>query len=461
MKDYRDKKVLVVGLARSGVAAASYLVRQGASVTVTDTRRRSELESEIGALESSLKDLNTIKYHLGSNPAPLFAESDLVVVSPGVPLEIEGVRLAMKKKIPVICELELGISRLKGRLVAITGTNGKSTTTALAGELLKGAGKNVWVGGNIGRPLIGHIDEAKGADYVVLELSSYQLETTPSLRAHVAVWLNVTPDHLDRYASFDQYVAAKELLGRNQKGDDWIIFNQDDPLVSRRVALFKSQKLPFSPSSKLDSGAWYEGGRLRVKGQGSRAGGGEFDFSIDTSVSKLMGIHNRENIAAASLVAALFGLSGREIGKSLARFKGLPHRLQFVRELNGVSYFDDSKGTNVGATVRSVESFDSPIVLIAGGQDKNTGYQGLRSVVAGSVRCILAIGSAAEKIGDELGDVVDVIICESLPRAVEVAADKSVPGDVVLLSPACASFDMFKDYAHRGEVFIDCVNSLG
>lgn len=466
MKDYRNKKVLIVGLGRSGLAAALYLANQGAKVAVTDIKTKAELKSEIDKLvrddrRTEAAPTYTYELHLGSNPASVFAESDLVVVSPGVPLDTEGIKLAMKRNIPVVCELELGLPHIKGHLIGITGTNGKSTTTVLIGEMLNGSNRNAWVGGNLGKPLIGGIMEAELADYVVLELSSYQLETTPSLRANIAIWLNATPDHLDRYESFDSYVHAKTLICANQKEDDWIIYNHDDEIVSREVQQFRSQKIPFSVSKVLKNGAWYEGNWLKVKSskvEGSRVPA--IDLSIDTSVTKLMGIHNRENIAASALAVALCGLEARDIGRELSKFEGLPHRLQFVRELNGVKYFDDSKGTNVGAVARSIESFDSPIILIAGGLDKNTGYEDLKAPAKKRVRAIVAIGEAAGKIRDELSGVTEVILSGSMDEAVRTAAKKAAPGDVVLLSPACASFDMFKDYAHRGDEFVKCVRKL-
>lgn len=451
MKNYKGKKILIVGLARSGIAAARYLLDRGATVTITDIKQRSELEGEIKGLMGA--GVPEPRYFLGSNPPELFIESDLVVVSPGVPFDIDGIKAAGKKGVPVICEMELGLSELEGRVVAITGTNGKSTTTALAGEFLKDAGKDVWVGGNIGKPLIGDVEGAASAGYVVLEVSSYQLEVTPSLSPGIAVWLNATPDHLDRYRSFEDYVMAKALIGRRQDEDDCIIYNYDDPLVSRMVGTFKSRKIPFSLSKNLDVGAFYDRDRLVIKGLGP-------EKFIDTKISKLKGLHNRENIAAAALVAALSGVGAVSMEKTLAAFEGLPHRLQFVRDINGVKFYNDSKGTNVGAVVKSLQSFDVPVVLIAGGQGKNTGFAELRGVVAGRVKGVLAIGETADEIRRELGSLVEVTICSSLQEAVRAAFGIAKSGDVVLLSPACASFDMFDDYAHRGRVFTDCVNSL-
>lgn len=430
---------MVVGLGRSGLASVKYLTGQGAKVTVTDSNANAETPHGVAAS------------YFGSNPPEIFAEQDMIVLSPGVPNDIEGVKLAGQNNIPVVCELELGLKMLNGKVIGITGTNGKSTTTKLVGEILKEAGNNVWVGGNIGRPLIDDIDIAKDAKYVVLELSSYQLELTPSLKPFIAIWLNVTPDHLDRYETFDHYIKAKTKIGTNQDGSDWIVFNSDDQIVSREIESFRSKKVPFSVSRELKSGGWYEESIFKSSIR---------ELSVDINSAKIKGIHNRENIAAASLTAAICSVGSKTVEDVLKRFEGLPHRLQFVRELNGVTYFNDSKGTNIGAVIRSVESFDSPVLLIAGGQDKNTGYEELRGVVKEKVKMILAIGEAAQNICSELGDVTTVEICETMQDAVRKAETNAENGDVVLLSPACASFDMYKDYTKRGEDFTKCVNKL-
>jgi len=442
MQDLKGKKVLVVGLGQSGLAAAKYLADQGAFVTVTDTKKEEELKVKIDELESVLsspitnartqerKNASTIQYHFGSNPPSLFTETGLIVLSPGVPLDVEGVLIAKKNNIPIVCEMELGLERLKGKVIAITGTNGKSTTTALVGHLLQTAGIKTWVGGNIGRPLISDMSGAESSDYIVLEMSSYQLELVPSLKAHIAVWLNATPDHLDRYESFDHYVKAKTFIGVHQDENDFVVYNNDDSVVKKEVAKFQSKKLPLS------------------------------DTKTNSALSNLIGVHNKENIAAASIVAEICGVDQKMINQGLKSFKGLPHRLQFIKEVSGVKYFNDSKGTNIGAVLGSVKSFENPVVLIAGGKDKNTAYSPLREVLSGRVRHLLLIGEAAPKMKDELGDLAPTTLCQSLEEAVDQAAQVSKQGDVVLLSPACSSFDMFKNYEDRGEVFTKCVKEL-
>ena len=285
-------------------------------------------------------------------------------------------------------------------------------------------------------------------------MSSYQLELTPSFKPKIAIWLNVTPDHLDRYKSYDGYIAAKELICANQTKDDYIIFNIDDREVSTRVEKFNSYKIPFSVTKKLNFGAWYEGNVLYVRIDK------DLGFEIDISNAKIRGVHNRENIAASILAAALSHIPKEIILKVLTSFKGLKHRLEFVRKINGVSYFNDSKATNVGAVCRSIESFDENVILIAGGLDKNTGYDELKDIVHSKVKTIIAIGEASEKIRNELGSSTKVVVKDSLKEAVITASEKADVGDVVLLSPACASFDMFKDYTQRGDEFVKCVNGL-
>jgi len=450
MYTLRGKKVLVVGLGRSGIPAAAFLAKEGAIVSATDLKSEGELMDAIRILSPL-----GVKLFFGKNPTQLFLEQDLIVASPGVPLDIEGIVKARERGIPVISEMELVLDRIRGKIVGITGTNGKSTTTVLIGEMLKAAGKRVWVGGNLGTPLISGIEAAESAEVVVLEISSYQLETTPHLRCNVAVWLNATPDHLDRYRSFEEYVGAKALIGMGQSKHDFIVYNMDDPVVSREVEEFKAIKLPFSTSSRLAIGAYYEGERLNIL----LADGPSLE--LNASLSALFGRHNKENIAAAALASAILGASKADIELALKEFKGLPHRIQFVRELDGVRYFDDSKGTNVGAVIKSLESFNSSIILIAGGKDKNTGYSDLREYLKGKVKKVLAIGEAAPRIAKEIGDIVAVEICKTMDEAVRKAHASANSGDVVLLSPACSSFDMFKDYRERGEVFVRCVNSLG
>lgn len=422
------KNVLIVGFGRSGQAAARYCAGQGARVTVTDNGPSSQF-AEIMPSFAPLK----LTTYFGGHPDTCFQDADVIVVSPGVP-DLPQLAEARANGVPVVGELELAVQETTAKIVAITGTNGKSTTTALVGHLLAEAGLRTCVGGNIGTPLLDLLHDAKKADVIVLEVSSYQLETTPSLKPHVAVLLNITPDHLDRYGSMERYVAAKALLLQNQGPTDACIYNIEDAEVVKVVSDAKSRKISFSTTNPPV--AWC------------------------LSDTQLTGAHNFENVIAATLVAEALGVSSEAIRRGLKTFKGLPHRLQLVREWRGVQFYDDSKGTNVGAVVKSLEGFSVPVHLIAGGIGKGGGYAELRPVIRAHVKSLILMGQAAVEMQQELGDLVPTVIVDSMALAVKAAADRAKPGEVVLLSPACASFDMFRDYADRGDQFCNCVKEL-
>lgn len=424
----RGKKVLVVGFGRSGQAAARYCAGQGACVTVTDNGP----SSQFAEIMPSFAPLQLTTY-FGGHPDSCFHEADVIVVSPGVP-DLPQLAEARANGVPVVGELELAVQEISAQVVAITGTNGKSTTTALVGHLLAEGGVRTCVAGNIGTPLLDILHDAQKADVVVLEVSSYQLETTPSLKPHVAILLNITPDHLDRYGSMERYIAAKALLFQNQGPSDVCIYNMDDREVARLATESRARKLPFS--TRTPPVAW----RL--------------------SDTQLTGAHNFENVIAATLAAEALGVSREAIQRGLKSFQGLPHRLQLVRDWRGVKFFDDSKGTNVGAVVKSLEGFLVPVHLIAGGLGKGGGYAELRPVVKEHVKSLILMGQAALEMQRELGDLVPTVIVDSMALAVKAAADRAQPGEVVLLSPACASFDMFRDYADRGDQFCKYVKEL-
>ncbi len=458
----KDKKVLIVGFGRSGQAAARYCLEAGAIVTVTDSNSNVAQDfspANIGRSED-------LRYIFGSHPAHIFTNADIIVVSPGVPLDIEPLKAAKKKGVPIVGEMELVLDKIKAPIIAITGTNGKSTVTTLIGEMLKEAGHNVLVGGNLGTPLIellrttpvrrpfGGNDERRKTDFVVLEVSSYQLELTPSLHPHVALLLNITPDHLDRYASYEDYINAKALIAKELTNEDFLIYNEGDELVCKIAKGSKAKKIGFSIKNVAQDFSPANIGRskdLRYKDQAT---------TIDISRAKITGTHNRENIMAASLACEALGCGSDAIQRVIETFKGLPHRNQFVRDVGGVKYYDDSKGTNVGAVVKSLEGFDSKVILIAGGLDKGGSYSPLRPLVKEKVKGLILIGAAKEVIARELGDLTKAVTCDSMAAAVREAAAMAAPGDVVLLSPACASFDMFKDYADRGDRFVDEVRRL-
>ncbi len=447
--DLKNKKMLVIGLGRSGVAAARYAAERGATVTVSDTKK----ESELGPYLEKLSGL-AVKYSLGGNDPALMRSSDIIVVSPGVPLSIAGLDEARKSGVPVIGELELAVREIKTPVIAVTGTNGKTTTTSLIGHILSECGIKNCVGGNIGTALTNLINDANGAQWVVAEVSSYQLETTPSLKPAIGVLLNVTPDHLDRHESFDEYIGLKARLFEMLGSDGFGVYNDADKIVARAVSASKAKLISFNSNNVLKSGGWFENGALLTKLPGKKA------ESYDLSRVSLKGAHNRENMLASVIVAELAGGSKDKIQRGLESFKGLPHRIELVGEYQGVRYYDDSKGTNVGATVAALENFDSNVILIAGGLDKGSSYEPMAPFVKDRVKLMILIGEAKNKIKAELGGLTRTVMADTMEDAVAKANDSAVSGDVVLLSPACASFDMFRDYAERGDMFARAVKKI-
>lgn len=428
MYSLKDKNILIVGFGRSGQAAARYCAAQGAHVAVTDNRP----ETEFAKVLPSFAALH-FKMYFGGHPEACFAAADMIIVSPGVP-ELEHVRAAQARGVPVMGELELATREVTAPIIAITGTNGKSTTTALIGHLLTEGGITACVGGNIGTPLLDLLPQAKLAQVIVLEVSSYQLETAPSFHPHVAVLLNITPDHLDRYGDMGRYIKAKALVFQNQTADDLCIYNIEDPEVVKVVAATAARKVPFSVERP--------------------------SVPYRLADTQLTGMHNFENMIAAVLAVQAVGLEDTAIRQGLKTFQGLKHRLQFVRELGGVTYYDDSKGTNIGAVVKSLAGFSQPVHLIAGGLGKGTRYTALRSAVAAHVRTLILMGTDREIMREDLGDLATTVLVDSMQDAVKAAFAAARAGDVVLLSPACASFDMFTDYADRGNQFAKSVKEL-
>ncbi|MBF0507140.1 MAG: UDP-N-acetylmuramoyl-L-alanine--D-glutamate ligase [Nitrospirae bacterium] len=454
--DVKGKKVVVVGLGRSGVGAANLLHEFGASVTVTDKKKPDELVSYIEELRPG------IQCCLDGHPPELFGEADFIVISPGVPLSIAPLKSASERGISIIGELELAYkaARSKTAFLAITGTNGKSTTTSLLDAMLKKGGYATLLGGNIGNALTKALTEKISADFIVAEVSSFQLETVYDFKPKGAAILNVTPDHLDRYASMADYIDAKCRIFLNQDRDDFIVLNADDPMtrdIVKRIAIQSGRTGPqifyFSRRKEI-AGAWYKNGVINFGLPGLSS------FTLDPSSFRIRGVHNIENAMAASVMALLSGCNPGSVSAALAEFPGLEHRLEFVREINGVSFINDSKGTNVGAVVKSLESFNVPVVLIAGGRDKDGDFTGLRSLVREKVRALVLIGEARDKIRKAIGDSTRIIVEDSLEDAVKEAREIASPGDVVLLSPACASFDMFRDFEHRGRRFKELVGNL-
>ncbi len=437
---------MVLGLARTGTAAARFLVRQGAEVFVTDRRSEVELGAEIAALGGA-----AARCFLGGENTDWLDGVDLLIPSPGVAPENPLLREAARRGIRILSEIELGYQFVRAPLVAITGTNGKTTTTMLIGEMLKAAGGlNIFVGGNIGAPLIGF---AGGKwDWGVVEVSSFQLEWTDAFRPKIAALLNLTEDHLDRYPSFAAYGAAKERIFKMQCEDDVAILNRDDPLVWETGKRVRARVVSFG-WAPVEEGVYARKAEIVWRNAGK-----EERFSL--ARKKLQGVHNVENLMAAVAAAKAVGVPANAIENVIETFAGLEHRLEFVRERKGVRYFNDSKGTNVGAVVKSLAGFSAPVLLLAGGVDKGGDYGPLAEEIRRTVKKLILFGSAKEKIRAALGHLTETVLVEDLAAAVADAERSSRPGDIVLLSPACSSFDMFRDYTERGKRFKALVQEL-
>lgn len=446
--DFTNKKVTVMGLGRSGRAAALLCKQLGAEVTVSEQKPAPELgETDLTALQSA-----GIHLELGGHVAETFWESDYLVISPGVPTDHPLLEQSRQAGVTVLGEVELAFQYSPYPMLAVTGSNGKSTTTALLGEMLLQAGKNAIVGGNIGRPLVECIQEVKNGGLIVAEISSFQLETIHSFRPRVAALLNVTPDHLDRYRSMAEYIEAKAAIFKYQGPEDMAVINADDPLCMKLSRDIAAQKFYFSMKPLSLPGIYWE------KGTALTAPGGEKIF--EEQDLQIKGSHNIENALAAAMCALLAGAPSAAIRKALQNFKGLPHRIELVADIDGVKYINDSKGTNVGAAVKSIEGFSEPVILIAGGKDKGGDYAPLVSAIKKKVKHLILIGQARNKIRQALNSYSAVEEAASLEEAVELARQQAVKGDLVLLSPACSSFDMFRNYEERGEVFRNAVNKL-
>jgi UDP-N-acetylmuramoylalanine--D-glutamate ligase len=443
--DLAGKKVLVIGAARSGIAAARFLVEHGAVVALNDQKPLEKWPAE--AVE--LKDAG-IGLLPGEPPSWFLDQLQLVVVSPGVPVTIIPIRYAERAGAEVIGEIELASRFLKGRVIAITGSNGKTTTTSLIGEMLRDAGLKVQVGGNIGKALISMVANSSDDCWTVVELSSFQLETIKEFHPSIALVLNVTPNHMDRYESFVDYAAAKHRIFMNQVDEDVAILNADDPTVSTWGSGLRAQVMSFSVRHEIDNGVF-----LRGKTLISRKDGNETEL-VDVTEMKLRGLHNVENVAAAFAAGIAAGANLESMRETVKRFDPVEHRLEFVTELKGVKFYNDSKATSVDATVKAVEAFaneSGKLVLILGGKGKKAPYEPLANLVKQQVRKLILIGEDAETIAKELGDFAPFDRASDMNDAVNRSFSAAEKGDVVLLAPACASFDMFESFEHRGRVF--------
>ncbi|MBB6142551.1 UDP-N-acetylmuramoylalanine--D-glutamate ligase [Silvibacterium bohemicum] len=446
--ELKGKKVLVVGLGKSGLAAALFLRRRGAQVTVSDVRSAEALAQDIPALLDE-----GIMVEAGGHGLLTFRRQDLIVVSPGVPIDTPELVQVRNFGLPIIGEVELAARFLKGKVLAITGSNGKTTTTSLCGEILAAGKLPVAVGGNIGLPVIALVDDSREDGWSVLEVSSFQLETTYQFRPEIAVILNITPDHLDRHGTFENYAAAKEKIFANHTAEDVLVLNADDDVASKVAVRAKSKIYWFSRKRIVRQGACVHDGAIifRASEQASP------EFILKVEEIPLKGSHNIENVLAAVCAARLAGVEAEAIRSAVMAFHAVAHRLEFVANVNGVDYYNDSKATNVDAAMKAIDAFPGGIHLILGGKDKGSDYRLMRPLIQERVKAVYTIGSAAEKIFTHVEGAAPIVDAGTLDAAVTKAAEAAQPGEIILLAPACSSFDQFQNYEHRGQVFKDLV----
>ena len=442
------KKVLVVGLARTGIATALFCAERGARVTVTEERAETHLAEAAAKLRAA-----GVTLEFGGHRPETFLHQDLIVPSPGVPPAMPALASAIARGVTVWSEIELAWRFLRGRLACITGSNGKTTTTSLIGHILETAGFPVQVAGNIGTPLISRVDISSDASFTVVEASSFQLELISAFRPDIAVLLNVTPDHLDRHGSIEAYGAAKARMFENQKENDAAVINAEDALAAQ-YAPSGPRVFWFSRSKRVASGCYLRGDEIVFRCDGTES------VLLERKMIGLRGSHNLENVLAAACAARLAGVEPAAIAEGVRTFAGVEHRIEYVATVAGVDYFNDSKATNVDATLKALDAFPGNVLVILGGKDKGSDFRILRAALRSHARMALLIGSAADKIEADLAGVVPVERAETLARAVEAAARRAQPGDTVLLAPACASFDQFENYEHRGRVFKQLVREL-
>jgi UDP-N-acetylmuramoylalanine--D-glutamate ligase len=448
--DLRGKRVLVVGLGKSGVASALFLKSQGSQVTVSDSKSQDQLGKEIPVLLD-----HGIAVETGAHGERTFRGQDLIVVSPGVPVDAPPLVQARSLGEPVIGEIELAAQFLPKNIVAITGSNGKTTTTTLTGEILTASGLPTLVGGNIGTPAVSLIGQSNPETTIVLEVSSFQLETIETFRPKVAVVLNVTPDHLDRHRTFDAYANAKARIFENQQPDDFTVLNADDETCVSFAKRTRAQVSWFSRRNEVPHGAYLAENAIIFRDLNSQ------HEVLPLAEIPLKGNHNVENVLAAVCAGLLMGCDLARVREAVRNFRAVEHRLEYVATIGGVDYYNDSKATNVDATIKALESFAGGIHLILGGKDKGSDYTVLNDLLRERVKRVYTIGAAAEKIESHIKGTTEISYTGTLDAAIRKAHDTAQPGDVVLLAPACASFDQFQNYEHRGRTFKETVKSLG
>ena len=447
--DVVNKKAVVVGFGKSGISAARWLSSHGARVTISERKRESEFTPD---LLNQVRDLG-ILLETGGHSMGTFLDSDMIVLSPGVPLDLEPLVAARKKGIPILGEMGLAVGLIDMPVVAVTGTNGKSTVTAFLGALLDRAGVKVFVGGNIGTPLMDYVMGKEKADTAVLEVSSFQLDTMAEFRPAVSILLNISPDHLDRYPDYEAYVQSKLRICRDQGEGQYVLLNDEDETLRGFTPASPVSVLRYGIREKRERQAFLEGRGIRAVWQSSSQ-----YFSLEKW--SLPGHHNRENLMACVLAGLALHVNPQVIQKTIEQFRGLPHRLEWVGRIRDVDFYDDSKATNVDAAVRSVVSFNRSVILIAGGRHKGGDYAPLVAACRGKVRKAIFLGESRDLLAQAFGKAIPYQSAADMGDAVSLAFASARPQDVVLLAPACSSFDMFEDYAHRGRVFKEAVKRL-
>ena len=443
------KRISVIGAVRSGVGAAKLVKKLGGVPFVSDTAAESKIKNSVPLLKE-----NEIEYETDGHSERVY-KCDLMIVSPGVPSDAPILKVAKEKNIKVISELEFASQLCKGKIVAITGTNGKTTTTSLCGHLFNVCGHKTYTAGNIGLAFSEITTDVKEDEFVALEVSSFQLDLIDEFKPKVAMILNITPDHLNRYENkFENYIASKFRIFKNQDENDYLILNKDDETINKNITGYKSKSFYFSLNGNVSNGSYVSNDQIIF----NRDNQPEFSFPVNEM--QIRGEHNIANAMAVANAAKIFDFDNEKIKEGLRTFKGVEHRLELVREINGVKYVNDSKATNVDSVWYALKSFDEPLFLILGGQDKGNDYERIRNLVEEKVKKIYAIGSSAEKVYNFFHNIVKVELKISLEEVISSASKEARDGDVVLLSPACASFDMFDNYEHRGKVFKEAVNNL-
>lgn len=454
--DLREKKVLVFGSGISGIAAGRLLVKQGADVILYDGNASLDagsIRKEIltGQIEGA--DMQVV---LGELPQEILDTLSLTVMSPGVPTDLAVVGQMREKDIPIWGEIELAYVFGKGDVLAITGTNGKTTTTALLGEIMKNYRESTFVVGNIGNPYTAIALETKEESVIVAEMSSFQLETIHTFRPRVSAILNISPDHLNRHHTMEAYIGAKQNIAKNQTAEDTCVLNYEDEVTRKFAEKVSAEVLYFSSRRKLDKGIYLDGGRMLLNMDG------EPEVVCHIDELKLLGTHNHENVMAAVGMAAAYGVPLDIIRRTVMDFQGVEHRIEFVAEKNGVAYYNDSKGTNPDAAIKGIQAMKRPTLLIGGGYDKDSSYEEWIQAFDGKVKKLVLLGATREKIDEtarRLG-FTDTVLADTFEEAVDICVENAVPGDAVLLSPACASWGMFKNYEERGDKFKELVNQL-